>query len=196
MESIKVIKLDDNNKNYIYYSIRERQAFIEWSRQKPDIKLTHISKVEGNEKWDVIFKSGTSFNFLTEIKLRKKYYNDYGYENNGWLLEKNKWDELIKLSQSEKGKQNNIIPLYLNFFKDKIVGWDLTKIKKEDFVEADYSINTVNQINNEITKVKTKAVTYLLNKDAIVIENYKMDIDSIDYKSKTIFQFLFPTTHI
>lgn len=174
-------KLPKNfNPSVIKAAIRERlalQSFKEF--REDDFKITHISKVEGQESWDAIYLSaGTEV--LAEIKVRDKNYKDWDHE--GWILEEYKYNALKALQIQSK---RPIKIMYINVFKDAVILWDLDEVKPI-FRIRNCKVMTV-QNKGKIDK----SVALLFSSEGTVYlkEN---NIEYWNKQSEDIFKFLFP----
>lgn len=170
---------EPQNPRIVLASIRERIAFKEFQEKQNDFKIEYISKVEDTKGWDVIILSAGT-RMLCEIKVRDK---DLNYDN--WILEEKKYNKLIEICESEKGKEMKLVPFYINVFRNGILFWDLSKNNPEFFLRD--SKKTTAEDNGRIVK----SVAYLKNNTSIAYK-FNTDLPSILYKSKIVYSFLYP----
>ena len=178
-----MIKIPEHTTPSIILSaIRERVLFTEFSKHVTDFEITHVSKVEGRESWDVIIQSGTSrTNFLIEIKVRDKKM-----EWDNWILEEYKYNKLTGLTNTIKSEQMGTKTLYMNIYQNGAIIWNINKEDRPSFFKRDSITSTIEDRGR-----KDKMVAYLKNKDGIIY-NYKNDIKKATEKSKVIFEFMWP----
>lgn len=184
-KKFKPVRIPEDQKAFVFYSIRERISLVEWSKPNKDIHMIDFSKVEWNScmGWDAVMKSGSTY-FLMEAKNRDHYHTRYS----DWIFEKKKFDCLMKELDTDKARQNGTIPLYINFFKNKVVGWDVSNLKSEDFEERMLICKTV----NGSSKKEIKLVTQLLIKDALFIEDFETNKQRLNEKAMLVFDVMFP----
>lgn len=173
-------KLPKNfNSNVVKAAIRERLALQNFRDIQGDFKITHISKVEGQESWDAIYLSaGTEV--LAEVKVRDKNYKDWDHE--GWILEQYKYNMLKALQVQSK---RPLKLMYVNIFRDATILWDLDEINPR-FEMRNCKIMTV-----ENRGKIDKSVALLQSSEGTVYQMVN-DINSWTKTSEEIFKFLFP----
>jgi len=176
---MNVIKLNEDEYKYALAATIERQSIINLNSFN-DFEITHISKIEGYDGWDVIYQSGSTIN-LCEIKVRQKFLSMY----NSFVIEQTKYDKLMELVNTEKAKKNNLQPIYMNFFFDGCVIWNLNQLEVE-FKLMDMPNNSQN------TKyIKAKPCASLNINDGYIIK-YDTQFEERQKEAKTIMKFLFP----
>ena len=165
--------------NYLIASIRER-ILIKYHLKNLGWKLERYSKIDTYDEWDIIYKDENGQLCVGEIKVRDKYSNDYMEQ--GWILESQKYDKLIKLHNNRK-KDFNLN--YINIFNDCIVVWNLNNIDTQ--VEDRLCIKSTVYAGNG---KKIKKIIYLHKADG-VIYNVKSNIQYFETKSIKIYNRFF-----
>lgn len=131
---------------FIKTSIRERILLNKLIEVK-NFQLVKFSKEDSYSKWDAVIMSGNSI-CLVETKFRTYDLSSF----NEWIIQKDKYDFLI-----EQSKNNNAIPLYINFFKDGILIWNLFDIKEPKWIQGDLPKNS----QDIEEKLVSKTIGYL-----------------------------------
>ena len=116
-------------------SIRERILFQKFQENYPDFLITHVSKVEGTEKWDAIINSGGT-QIVVEVKVRDKKK-----EWSNWILQEDKYSALTALTSSDKAIFCGTKAIYINIFQNGAIIWDINNEQRPYFFMRD-SINT------------------------------------------------------
>jgi hypothetical protein len=176
---MKVQKITNQEYKFFSASTTERQCIIHLNSFQ-DFKITHISKIEGYDSWDVVYVSGGTNN-LAEIKVRNKFIDGYP----DYIIEEKKYNELIRLTSTEKGKNNNLQPVYINFFFDGCVIWNLNE------VELEFRMMDMPDNSQTTNYTKSKSCALLRPKDGHIIR-YNTDITKRQEEAITIMKFLFP----
>lgn len=179
MKATNVKLPEGQNPNMILASIRERVLFVEFFKKRNDFDITHISKVEGGDSWDVIINSGNT-KAVVEIKVRDK---DMGWDN--WILEEYKYKKMQDLIKSDKAKKNNLQIWYMNIFRNGAIIWNITNEKPEFFMRDSKATSA------EDRGRKMKSVTYMKNNSGCIYK-YNNEMDKALKHSKTVFEFLWP----
>lgn len=181
--------LDEKDRIFTFYSVRERVNFSSWSLKKGNVEITNVTPFESKEKWDVCCRSASTgyvtsiTNMIVEIKIRNHFSDKY----EEWIFEKIKYDELMKLSSTEKAKRNNLIPVFVVFFKDIVVGWDVSKILQSDFKIEELRETSVNGAEKKVNK----EVAYLKIKDGMFMEFFETNKYILNNKSKEVYYQFF-----
>ena len=103
---------------------------------------------------------------------------------NTFVVEKPKYDKLMELVNTEKAKKNNLQPIYMNFFFDGCVIWNLNQLEVE-FKLMDMPNNSQN------TKyIKAKPCASLNINDGYIIK-YDTQFAKREEEGKIIMKFLF-----
>jgi len=146
-------------------SIRERLMFKQLAKIDDSIYNIKFTPYNGKDSYDVTFsnyideKNGETN--LAEIKVR---HSDYTDVVGGFFIEKSKYDYLM----SRANEFDKI--LYINFFQDGVLIWDLKQCKKPKFelIEA--------RINNQSQSTKIKDIGCLQFWDAIYVKKIQLNI--------------------
>lgn len=162
-------------------SIRERILFQKFQENYPDFVITHISKVEGFEKWDAVINSGGT-QILVEVKVRDKK-KDWS----NWIIQEDKYEALTALTSSDKAILCNTKAIYINIFQNGAIIWDVNNEQRPDFFIRDSKSTTTFEVN----KRKDKSVAYMQNEEG-TIYNYENDMEAAKQEAKKIFKFMFP----
>ncbi len=134
---------------YIRASLRERYLINELLKQNQDFEILTITKSTGYEKYDAVISSGDT-EYIVECKVRLTDFNPaYGY-----MIEKDKYDYLMSAY-----KKNGLIPLYVNFFNNGTICWNLLQ-QEVKFEKGFYPSNS---IGNAYLKEKINADLYVCN---------------------------------
>lgn len=151
-------------------SLRERYLLM--SNYMPTLHIpqkVQYSPYNGNEKWDAkwIDINNTprySFNCIAEVKVRlkSKKFGEY-------MIEKDKYDYLMNQTEFTQ-------ILYINFFEDGIVVWDLRQIPQPEWKDM------TGQNNNSDNQSKIKYGADLNTKDAMTIIEQEIDL-MVAYKT-------------
>lgn len=169
-------------KSVIVSSIRERIMFNDFKNERGDFNISHVSKVEGSESWDIIYQSGQTNN-ICECKVRDKMLE--WHDNEGWIIEEYKYNKLKQLQQSARNKGNDMRIIYANIFRNAVVIWDLDNVQL-NFFERDSKTMTMEDAGRKI-----KRVAYLTSSQGTTYrytQNPKKKLAEAD----RIFYFLFP----
>lgn len=175
--------MTEDERKFAYYGIRERHSFQSLAGTTPEIGIIAESSVTGKSRWDVLFISGCSI-FLSELKIRDHKSNKY----REWVFEKIKYDDLMKACNSERARTSGVTPVFITFFRDCVVGWDVSLLTDSDF----HTEHLRHQSVNGNTKKKDKSVTYLEIDDALFVEYYVTDKQLLDRISKRKYAEQFP----
>lgn len=92
------------------------------------------------------------------------------YANKGILLEKKKYDALLKAQREHNAEK----ALYVNIFRDKIIVWDINSLKQP--LKWEYRYCTPTTAENYQKRAKRKQITLLNVKDAIWNQTRKNNI--------------------
>jgi len=184
--NMKITTLQEDQAKFTFYNIRERLAANQLMEADQLITITHTSDEEAFTSWDVCLNSGST-KAVCEIKVRKLFTDSF----QDFILEKHKYDALIEVCNRPKAKENNLQPLYINFFFDKIAVWNISKLKESDFVSVELRATSVDGCED----TKDKMVTYLKIEDAHII-NYELDYNKLNVNAKTIFKYKYPNNKL
>lgn len=176
--------LQDNQVKFVYYSIRERLAFQDLAKMIK-LNVSEISDEDGYESWDVIFRTHKGQSCVSEIKVRRRASTEF----DTWIFEKAKFDGLNQVVARAGGLK--IKPVFIVFFTDCTLIWDVSEIKKDDFNTSVLRASSVDG-NDTLTD---KEVVYLKPSDATRIE-YQVDMDKLNINAKTVFKFKYMNNNI
>lgn len=84
-----------------------------------------FTPIKGYAKVDSFYRDEDGVKYIVEAKVRKNYINDYATH----MIQRDKYDELV--TYYRKG----CTPLYINFFRDGVVIYNLTERIEADSLE-------------------------------------------------------------
>ncbi len=156
--------------------------FKDFRDERNDFDITHVSKVEGSESWDVIYLSADT-KYIAEVKVRDKKLKSWDHE--GWILEEYKYNKLKWLQEKAKAKGNTTSIVYVNIFQDAVVIWNLDNIIPQFFNRDSKAMTTERQGR------KIKSVAYLKSTEGTIYNSSSSPAKKMQ-DAKKIFYFLFP----
>ncbi len=146
---------------YIKASLRERILLSEFLKLKKDFTILHTTKVDSDKKYDAVIMSGGT-EYIVEIKVRLNIEPLKSYL--GYVIQKDKYDYLMS-----QYKEKGLTPLYINFFRDGIVIWNLLNID-----EPKWNTNLFQQNNIDTERALVEKITadvQLIDADIIFNNN-------------------------
>lgn len=177
----------------VMYAIRERFIYTDWFNNYVSGETTSvkgISHIESARSWDMYMTSASTKNFLIEVKVRGNWsmesFKKGNFKEEGAFIEKIKYRNLFNYVSQRKNKATKIEVVYLNFYKDGAVWWNLTELPEPVWTYRDSKNNAQND-----GKRKIKEMGELQLKDATI---WKYPIDIIDYnrQSKNFYEKFYP----
>lgn len=146
-------------------SIRERLMFKELVKIDDSIFKIKYTPYKGKDEYDVTYSTlinqETIERNIGEIKVRQKKYTEVV---GGYFIQKNKYEYLM----SRANEFDKV--LYINFFEDGILIWDLKQCPKPNFELTEA------RKNNHSNQTKIKEVGCLFFWDCIYVKNIELDI--------------------
>jgi hypothetical protein len=98
---------------------------------------------DGYDKYDLSFKIDNQL-YIAEVKCRDYKSSDFA----DWVLENYKHDNLIEIAE-----QLNAIPLYFNFFTDRVLSvWNINDCTSIEPTREKFNKQTAGSNNNKIRK--------------------------------------------
>lgn len=130
-----------------FYGLNQQGNLVKLEDSYDKSRIDMVMLVEHNNK---ILK------YAIELKERTLTSKCYGENNEGWLLEKKKYDEIIEYKQL-----SGMTPIYANLYTDGIIRiWNLNKTNTSNTINKPFNKYTV--INSN--KINKKGIQ-LYNKD-------------------------------
>jgi hypothetical protein len=165
---------------FLYYSIRERIA-IKWLCDyiKP-LHLVEVTSAEGFDAYDAILSSCTTGKlFKTEVKVRK--INSNKYED--IIIEAKKFfgyfpDEEGRLCKHEDYDDSATFRLFVTFFANETIIWDMNKIKDENVFRQEELRHT--SVDGNQKKVM-KMVSHIHVEDALMRIPFSINQQLLDF---------------
>ena len=178
---VQVRKPEEKRIPIILFAIRERMMFDEYAANDPFINWKYFTKVEGYDAWDLCIESaGTTY--ICEVKVRNKNLSQY----DDFYIEQIKYDALKKITSSDRAIKKGTRLLYINFFHDGVIFWELDKI------DPKFSLNNMksNTFSGKAKKIDKPSAS--LKKNLGITKKYNTMLYDKNRDAISSYHFLFP----
>jgi hypothetical protein len=154
-------------KEILIKSLRERILLFEYLKTNEKVTDVEYTSYDGSDKFDATWLEDGE-RVIAEVKVRNYPMSTF----NTWIIEKIKYDFLVKQNYDKK--------LYINFHSDGIQIWDLNRLK-----EPIWSTSHLPK-NNQSTYTIDKSTGDLYTNDSIQIKK-EINIDNITKRATAMY---------
>lgn len=179
MTTHKTLKRKDVD--FCIAGIQERLLMKYLTHINPNIQVTHVSDETSQDKWDFVMVSARTMNCLVESKVREGYSI---MTHSTYFIEPDKYDFLLEKTKTPKAQKNGLKPIYVNFYKDGVVIFDLNNHLDLKF---NHEKKVYKKTKNPSIGQVVKNFGLLHRNQSIEFIRWDMDLDLVKEKARQIF---------